>query len=132
MRIAAPVGHERTHAGPPSTPLHMSHLTAFFTSPAAWSCASYGASPGPLPRPNSSHCSRPGFLGGLYDMWITPYGQLRSQLPQPMQLSAMNTSPLGARLIASGGQSFMQCGCSQWRHEVGTCTFANVGPASRS
>jgi hypothetical protein len=64
-------------------------------------------------------------------MWITPYGQLRSQLPQPMQLSAMNTSPFGARWIASGGQSFMQCGCSQWRHDVGTCTLAKVGPASR-
>jgi hypothetical protein len=25
-----------------------------------------------------------------------------------MQLSAMNTSPFGARWIASGGQSFMQ------------------------
>jgi hypothetical protein len=48
------------------------------------------------------------FFGGLLAMWITPYGQLRSQLPQPMQLSAMNTSPLGARWIASGGQSFMQ------------------------
>ena len=28
-RIAAPVGHARTHAGPPDTSLHMSHLTAF-------------------------------------------------------------------------------------------------------
>jgi hypothetical protein len=25
-----------------------------------------------------------------------------------------------SRWIASGGQSFMQCGCSQWRHDVGT------------
>ena len=42
------------------------------------------------------------------------------QLPQPIQLSATNTSPSGARCIASGGQSFMQCGCSQCRQEVGT------------
>ena len=62
---------------------------------------------------------------------MTPYGQLRSQLPQPMQLSLMKTSPLGARWIASGGQSFMQCGCSQWRQDVGTCSCAYVGPASR-
>src|SRR3546814_18282874 len=27
-RIAAPVGHARTHAGPPEMPLHMSHFTA--------------------------------------------------------------------------------------------------------
>ena len=26
----------------------------------------------------------------------------------------------------------MQCGCSQWRHAVGMCTFAYVAPASRS
>ena len=43
----------------------------------------------------------------------------------------MNTSPLGARWIASGGQSAMQWGCSQCRHEVGTWTLAKVGPASR-
>src|SRR5690349_3401160 len=132
MRMAAPVGHERTHAGPPEIPLHMSHLTAFLPVATFFAFLSYGASPGPVPRPNSSHWISPGFFGGLAAMWITPYGQLRSQLPQPMQLSAMNTSPFGARWIASGGQSFMQCGCSQCRHEVGTCTFANVGPASRS
>jgi pimeloyl-ACP methyl ester carboxylesterase len=28
MRIAAPVGHERTQAGPPSRPTHASHFTA--------------------------------------------------------------------------------------------------------
>src|SRR3546814_139904 len=44
----------------------------------------------------------------------------------------MKTSPFGARWSASGGQSFMQCGCSQWRQEVGTWTSAKVGPASRS
>src|SRR5690349_14310929 len=132
MRMAAPVGHERTQAGPPETFLHMSHLTAFLPVASFFAFLSYGASPGPGPRPNKSHWIRPGFFGGFAAMWITPYGQLRSQLPQPMQLSAMNTSPFGARWIASGGQSFMQCGCSQWRHEVGTCTLANVGPASRS
>src|SRR5688572_28529189 len=29
MRIAAPVGHARTHAGPPSMPTQASHFTAF-------------------------------------------------------------------------------------------------------
>ena len=41
----------------------------------------------------------------------------------------MNTSPFGARWIASGGQSVMQCGSSQCRHEVGTCKVLKVGPA---
>ena len=85
-------------------------------------------------RPVSSHDSRLGGqrFGSTGAIWITPYGQLRSQLPQPMQVSSMKTSPCALRWIASGGQSFMQCGFSQCRHEVGTWMFANVGPAWRS
>src|SRR5258708_37111987 len=110
MRIAAPVGHERTQAGPPSMPLHISHLTAFLPVATFLSFLSIGASPGPGPAPNSSHDSRPGFFGGFTALWNTPSGQLGSQLPQPMQLSALSTSPFGARFIASAGTAFLHVG----------------------
>src|SRR5258708_20277544 len=129
--MAAPVGHARTHAAPPAWPLHMSHFTAFLDSDLSCDLAS---TPGSSPIPSNSHCTRLGALrsGSMRPIWMTPYGQLRSQLPQPMQLSSMKTSPLGARWIASGGQSFMQSGCSQWRHDVGTSSCAYLVPAPPS
>src|SRR3546814_7309118 len=54
------------------------------------------------------------------------------QLPQPMHPGSMNTAPSGPRWMTFGGQSAMQCGCSQWRQLVGTCRCAKVLPASRS
>ena len=59
-------------------------------------------------------------------MRITPYGQLRWQLPQPMQVSSIDTSPSGPRWIALGGQSAMQCGCSQCR-QTGRDVDVRVG-----
>ena len=50
--FAAPVGHARTHAGPPSWPLHKSHLTAFFCASGSYSGA---LSPGALPIPKNNH-----------------------------------------------------------------------------
>ena len=52
-RIAAPVGQARTQAGPPSIPVHMSHLIAFFGAgaavPAACLRQALSGSPGPGP-----------------------------------------------------------------------------------
>src|SRR5690349_21424185 len=60
MRMAAPVGQERTQAAPPEMPLHMSHFTAFLPTDSAF--FAYGDSPGPGPAPNASHDNSPGFF----------------------------------------------------------------------
>src|ERR1044072_595083 len=118
IRMAAPVGHAATHAGPVFRSLHMSHFTAVFAASADDFFNSRPRKPG---------------RGSTSAIWITPYGQFSSQLAQPMQVSLlMNTSPLGMRAIALGGQSRMQCGCSQWRHDVGRCRLKSDGPALRS
>ncbi len=44
-------------------------------------------------------------LTGISAIWITPYGQFSSQLPQPMQVSSMETSPFAVLWMASAGQS---------------------------
>ena len=121
-RIAAPVGHARTQAGPPAISLHMSHLTACLRRCASPSRGRFVLARAAAHAEQQPAATGPASLAGIAAIWMTPYGQLRSQLPQPMQLSSMKTSPFGARWIASGGQSFMQCGSSQCRHEVGTCS----------
>src|SRR5690606_3180231 len=98
IRIAAPVGQARTQAAPPLISLHISHFTAFLmASPSDFFAALFFACPGAGPAPNISHDSRPEVLSLVSAIWITPYGQFCWQLPQPMQLSAINTSPSGAR-----------------------------------
>src|SRR5256885_8960214 len=97
----------------------MSHFTAFFGMSFD---LGLGSMPGSGPMPSTSHEKRLGGLrlGSTAASWITPEGQLRSQLPPPMHVSSTYTSPEAERWIASGGHSFMQCGCSQCRHEVDT------------
>ena len=79
--MAAPVGQARTQAGPPSIPLHMSHLMAFFGCFSILLLAASRhfdpGSPGPGPRPKRSHWTNDGFGGGTGSIRITPYGQLR-------------------------------------------------------
>src|SRR3546814_4507377 len=75
-RIAAPVGHARTHAGPPEMPLHMSHFTAIFlgfSSPHCFLVHLGDGSPGPGPKAVSSPRSRLGFSGGAAS--LGPEGQ---------------------------------------------------------
>ena len=75
VTVAAPVGQARTQAGPPASPLHMSHLTAIFlgfSSPSCFLVHLGEGSPGPGPRPSSSQLKRPGLGGGVASMRITP------------------------------------------------------------
>ena len=82
--MAAPVGQARTQAGPELNSLHMSHLTAFLGMFLSFACFSM---PGSVPIPNNNQSDKLGLLrfGFTGAIWITPYGQLCSQLPQPMQ-----------------------------------------------
>src|SRR5882672_8694003 len=70
-RIAAPVGHARTQAAPPSMSLHMSHFTAFFASDL--SC-DFVSTPGSSPNPVNSHFNSDGRsrFGSSGPIWITP------------------------------------------------------------
>src|SRR5690606_27952906 len=73
-RIAAPVGHARTQAGPPSIPEHMSHLIASLaSSPCALALRQAElASPGPGPAPNRIQLRSEGLRDGFASIRITP------------------------------------------------------------
>src|SRR3954447_20886619 len=80
-RIAAPVGQLRTQAGPPWISRQRSHLTAT-VRPAS----SRGSAPRSS-KPRSPFIQSKSVRSVLgWTMKMLSYGQLRSQLPQPMQL----------------------------------------------
>ena len=125
-RIAAPVGQARTQAGPPSMPLHMSHLTASLcVAVARIALGRLVVAAAVLARTRAAAEQQPtaaGLASARRRLRHLDHavGAGAAQLPQPMQVSSIQTSPVSARWIAFGGQSAMQCGCSQCRHEVGT------------
>src|SRR3546814_19114969 len=113
--LRAPVGHARTHAGPPEMPLHMSHFTAIFlgfSSPNCFLVHLGDGSPRPGPTPGTSQRSRLGFSVGAASMRITPYGQLRLQLPPPNTPGSPAHSPHRHPRNTSRGQSPMKAAFS--------------------